>query len=64
MNKLLIFVVVVLVMMPSIAEAKKLQTEKNGREVVTHTSRAPVAIHKALPPYGVHKHVYAGNAQK
>jgi hypothetical protein len=63
MKKLLVFVVV-LVMMPNIADAKKLQTGKNGREVVAHTSRAPVAIHKVFPPYGLHKHVYAGSAQK
>jgi hypothetical protein len=62
MKRLLVFVV--LLMMPSIAEAKKLQTGKNGREVVAHTSRAPVAVHKVFPPYGLHKHVYAGSAKK
>jgi hypothetical protein len=62
--KRLLVLVVVLVIMPSIAEAKKFQTAQNGHEVVVHTSRAPVAIHKALPPYGLHKHVYAGSVKR
>lgn len=65
MKWLLAFVVVlVMMMMPSIAEAKKFQTGKSGHEVVAHTSRAPVAIHKVLPPYGLHKHVYAGSVKQ
>jgi hypothetical protein len=61
--KKLLFLVVALAMVPSIANAKKFESEKNGHEVVAHTSRAPVAIHKIFPPYGLHKHVYAGNVQ-
>ncbi len=45
---------------PSVAEAKKYTTVKNGKEVVVHTSLAPVVVHRALPPYGLGKHVYAG----
>jgi hypothetical protein len=62
--KTLLALVIVLAMMPNIANATKVETEKNGREVVAHTSRAPVAIHKIFPPYGLHKHVYAGRVQK
>jgi hypothetical protein len=62
--KKLLVLVVVLAVVPNIANAKKFEAEKNGHEVVAHSSRAPVVIHKILPPYGLHKHVYAGNAQK
>jgi hypothetical protein len=55
---------VMLAIMPNIANATKFETEKNGRAVVAHTSRAPVAIHKLFPPYGLHKHVYAGSVKK
>lgn len=63
MKKLLVLVVA-LAVMPSIAIAKKFETTKDGHEVVAHSSRAPVAVHKVLPPYGLHKHVYAGSVQK
>jgi hypothetical protein len=46
--------------LPGVAEAKKQATIKNGKEVVVHTNPAPVIIHRALPPYGVGKHVYSG----
>jgi hypothetical protein len=50
--------------LPSIASAKRFEAEKSGREVVAHTSRAPVMVHKIFPPYGLHKHVYAGSLPK
>lgn len=43
-----------------VAEAKKYSTVKNGKEVVVHTNPAPVVVHRVLPPYGIGKHVYAG----
>ena len=49
-----------LLAVPSVAEAKKQTAVKNGKEVVVHTNPAPVAVHRALPPYGVGKHVYSG----
>ena len=58
--KTLLALLIVLAVMPNIANATKVETETNGHEVVTHTSRAPVVIHKIFPPYGLHKHVYAG----
>lgn len=60
----LLAIVIVLAMMPNVASAKKFEATKDGHEVVAHTSRAPVAIHKIFPPYGLHKHVYAGSVQK
>jgi hypothetical protein len=53
---LLLFVLAI----PSVAEAKKYTAVKDGKEVVVHTNPAPVAVHRVLPPYGVGKHVYAG----
>ncbi len=49
-----------LLAVPSVAEAKKHTAVKNGRGVVVHTNPAPVAVHRAFPPYGVGKHVYSG----
>jgi hypothetical protein len=62
--KRLLVLLIVLAVMPRVAVAKKFEAEKNGREVIAHTSRAPVAVHKVFPPYGLHKHVYAGSLQK
>ncbi len=45
---------------PGVAEAKKQTAVKNGKEVVVHTNPAPVVVHRVLPPYGIGKHVYAG----
>ena len=50
--------------MPSTAGATKYEAEKDGHAVVAHTSRAPVVVHKIFPPYGLHKHVYAGSLKK
>jgi hypothetical protein len=56
--------VIVLAVLPNVASAKKYESVKNGRDVVAHTSKAPVVVHKIFPPYGLHKHVYAGSANK
>ena len=63
MRKLLALVIV-LAVLPTVASAKKFEAEKFGHEVIAHTSRAPVIVHKILPPYGLHKHVYAGSLDK
>jgi len=55
---LLLFLV--LVALPSVAEAKRITTVRGGKVVVVHTNPAPVAMHRVLPPYGVGKHVYTG----
>jgi hypothetical protein len=62
--KKLLALVIVLVVLPGVSSAKKYETAKDGREVVAHTSRAPVVVHKIFPPYGLHKHVYAGSINK
>jgi hypothetical protein len=62
--KKLLALVIVLAVMPNVANAKKFEAEKSGHEVVAHTSRAPVIAHKIFPPYGLHKHVYAGSIEK
>ena len=62
--KKLLALVIVLAAMPNAAAAKKFEAEKNGHEVIAHSSRAPVAVHKIFPPYGLHKHVYAGSIGK
>lgn len=62
--KKLLALAIILAVMPNVASAKKFEAEKYGHEVVAHTSRAPVVVHKILPPYGLHKHVYAGSLEK
>jgi hypothetical protein len=62
--KTLLAIAILLVVIPPVAPAKRFESQKDGREVVAHTSRAPVAVHKIFPPYGLHKHVYAGKLEK
>ena len=62
--KKLLFLAIVLAAVPNYASAKKYEAAKNGHEVIAHTSRAPVIVHKLFPPYGLHKHVYAGSLEK
>jgi hypothetical protein len=59
--KKLLALAILIAAMPNIARAARYEAEKNGHEVIAHTSRAPVIVHKILPPYGLHKHVYAGS---
>jgi hypothetical protein len=58
MRTLMLLIAILLV--PTVVEAEKFTTSKNGKEVVAHTRRAPVVMHRALPPYGLGLHVYAG----
>lgn len=62
--KKLLALAILFVAIPNVAHAKRFESVKGGREVVAHTSRAPVAVHKIFPPYGLHKHVYAGSIEK
>jgi hypothetical protein len=55
------FLLLLLLALPNVAEAKKYTAVKNGRTVVVHTNPAPVAVHRALPPYGLGKHVYSSD---
>jgi hypothetical protein len=46
-------------LMPATARAERYAAFFNGGEHVVHTRRAPVMLHRAVPPYkGVH--VYQG----
>jgi hypothetical protein len=47
--------------LPSIAEAKKHVAVRNGKTVVVHTNPAPVVVHRVFPPYGLGKHVYSSD---
>jgi hypothetical protein len=58
MHKFMLMIALLLV--PTVVEAQRFTTAKNGKEVVAHTRRAPVMVHKALPPYGLGLHVYTG----
>jgi hypothetical protein len=60
MKKLLALAILVAAT-PNVAGAAKFEAAKNGHEVIAHTSRAPVVVHKIFPPYGLHRHVYAGS---
>jgi hypothetical protein len=51
------FLILVLLAMPSVAEAKRYREVQDGKEVVVHTRLAPVLLHHALPP-NVGRHVY------
>lgn len=44
--------------LPSPAQAKRYTENRGGKEVVVHTNPAPVMVHRAFPPYGLGKHVY------
>ncbi len=48
-----------LLALPSVAEAKRRTAVQNGKTVVVHTNPAPVMVHRAFPPYGLGKHVYS-----
>lgn len=58
MHKFILLTAILLT--PSVAQAQRFTTEKNGRDVVAHTRLAPVVVHKAFPPYGLGVHVYSG----
>jgi hypothetical protein len=58
MRKLILLAVILLT--PSIAPAQRFAASKNGKDVIAHTRRAPVVIHKAFPPYGLGVHTYSG----
>lgn len=52
------------VLLVGAARAERYATATSGgKGVVVHTRRAPVAVHRALPPYGVGKHVYQPRAK-
>ncbi len=62
MKSFVMFLMLVFVL-PGVAEAKRFVATKDGKEVIAHTNLAPVVVHKVLPPYGLGKHVYAGRVQ-
>ncbi len=62
--KTLLSLVIVLAVIPCAAHAKRTEANVNGHDIVVHSNRAPVVVHKVLPPYGLHKHVYAGESKR
>ncbi len=60
-HKIVLLMAVLLV--SSVARAEKFAASRNGKEVVAHTRRAPVMVHKVFPPYGLGLHVYAGRGE-
>jgi hypothetical protein len=59
--KRIVLAVCLFLTLTAISEAKKYPTTNaNGQQVIAHTNKAPVAVHRVLPPYGIGKHVYAG----
>lgn len=60
MKKLLFIAVLLGVVSVTVpAEAKRYTAVTNrGKQVVVHTKRAPVIVHKVFPPYGLGVHVY------
>ena len=54
-----LLLLVLFLALPSMAEAKRYTAVKDGKEVVVHTNRAPVVVHRIFPPYGLGKHVHA-----
>ena len=49
-----------MVALPGCAATGKHVAVGHGRQVVVHGNPAPVVVHRALPPYGVGRHVYSG----
>ena len=61
--KVLVILLASVFVFPAVPEARRFVAVKGGKEVVAHTSLAPVVVHKVFPPYGLGKHVYAGRAE-
>lgn len=57
----IIFPLLLLVALPLVAQARQYST-RGGNQVV-HTRKAPVVMHRALPPFKG-QHVYEGRAVK
>ena len=56
----LLIVALFIIFAPLSAEARQYAVRQGGRDYVAHTRRAPVAMHRALPPYrGAHIYVPA-----
>lgn len=62
--KMIALLLVSLFVFPAVAEARRFVAVKDGKEVIAHTSAAPVVVHRILPPYGLGKHVYAGRVDQ
>ena len=58
--KYLLAIAVVLSSAACAFATREATTTSTGKEVVVHNRMAPVMVHRALPPYGVGKHVYRG----
>ena len=53
----------VLLTLPLAAQARQYGVRSGGKEYVAHTRKAPVVMHRALPPFKG-QHVYAGREAK
>ena len=55
-----LLIVTLIIFAPLSAEARQYAVRQGGRDYVAHTRRAPVVMHRALPPYrGEHIYVPA-----
>lgn len=52
-----------LIALPLAAQARQYGVRSGGKDYVAHTRRAPVVMHRALPPFKG-QHVYAGREEK
>ncbi len=58
-----ILTILFLVAIPLAAQARQYSVRSSGQDYVAHTRRAPVVMHRALPPFKG-QHVYAGRGEK
>lgn len=48
---------------PFAAQARQYSTRSGGKDYVVHSRKAPVVMHRALPPFKG-QHVYEGRVEK
>lgn len=61
--KRIILPLLFLATLPLTAQARQYGTRSGGKDYVVHTRKAPVVMHRALPPFKG-QHVYEGKMEK
>jgi hypothetical protein len=54
---------ILLFILPLAAQARQYSTHEGGKDHVVHSRKAPVVVHRALPPFKG-QHVYEGRVEK
>lgn len=56
-NALSLLILVAISLLPLAAQARQFPVQQGGRTYIAHTRRAPVVVHRVLPPYWG-EHIY------